>query len=172
MTNGVPSQQRQTSASPVVSAGPTQQDEVDHQETLMGIGESSVSPPQPGPISTPPHSEKEVANQETQMGIGDSSVSPAQQEQISTPRWSDSELNITVITVDPVVQDTSSKSTLPSDMSSSETDEEIATGMVDPIITVIEPISDPPSEIPPETPRCKFIFFDKNCGHKIMLTRD
>ena len=70
------------------------------------------------------------------------------------------------------MQDTSSMSTLASDLSSSKADEEIATGMVDPIITVIEPISDPPPEIPPETPRCKFIFFYHNCGHKIMLTSD
>ena len=114
--------------------------------------------------------EKEVAREETQIGIGDSHVSPAQPEQFSTPPHSDSELNnITVIkseedtSTDTVVTDaSSSKSTLTSNLSSSRTDEEIAMGMVDPIITIIETINDPPRETQPETQRYKFIFFYHN----------
>ena len=50
--------------------------------------------------------------------------------------------------------DKTSKSTLTSDLSSSKTDEEIATRMIDQIRTVIELANDAP-----ETPRCKFIYF-------------
>ena len=49
--------------------------------------------------------------------------------------------------------DKTSKKPLTSDLLSSKTDEKIATGMIDPIITVIEPANDAP-----ETPRCKFIY--------------
>ena len=155
-----PAQQEQ------ISTPPHSEKEVASQETQTGIGDSPVGPTQPEQISTPPHSEKKVASQETHTGFGDSPVSPAQPEQISSPQHSDSELNITVITseedtsTDAVVADTSSsKSTLMSNLSSSKMDEEIATGMVDPHTTVIEPINDPPPETQPETPRCKFTFF-------------
>ena len=75
---------------------------------------------------------------------------------------SDSELNVISSEEDTntnavVEHSNSSKTTVISDLSSSRTDEEITTGMVDPIITVIEPVEEPPkSQL--ETPRCKFFF--------------
>ena len=83
---------------------------------------------------------------------GDTSVSPTSAHESSTPEWG----NVTLILSDEetsvqVTQHDSSKNTLMSSMSTSRTDEEQANGIVDPIITVIEPVQEPP-----ETPRCKF----------------
>ena len=79
---------------------------------------------------------------------------------ITTADKSDSELNVIPSEEDTntntvVEHSNSSKTTVTSDLSSSRTDEEITTGMVDPIITVIEPVEEPPKS-QPETPRCKF----------------
>ena len=81
---------------------------------------------------------------------------------ITTADKSDSELNVISSEEDTntnavVEHSNSSKTTLMSDLSSSRTNEEIATGIVDPIITVIEPVEEPPKS-QPETPRCKFFF--------------
>ena len=79
---------------------------------------------------------------------------------VTTADKSDSELNVISSEEDTntntvVEHSNSSKTTVMSDLSSSRTDEEIATGMADPIITVIEPVEEP-SKSQPGTPRCKF----------------
>ena len=81
---------------------------------------------------------------------------------VTTANKSDSELNVISSEEDTntnavVEHSSSSKTTLTSDLSSSGTYEEIATGMADPIITVIEPMEEPPKS-QPETPRCKVFF--------------
>ena len=81
---------------------------------------------------------------------------------ITTADKSDSELTVISSEEDTntnavVEHSNSSKTTVTSDLPSSRTDEEITTGMVDPIITVIEPVEEPPKS-QPETPRCKFFF--------------
>ena len=81
---------------------------------------------------------------------------------ITTANKSDSELNVISseedTTTNAVVEcSNSSKTTVMLDLSSSRTEEEIATGMADPIITVIEPVEEPPKS-QPETPRCKVFF--------------
>ena len=83
---------------------------------------------------------------------GDTSVSPTSAHESSTHEQG----NVTLISSDEetsvhVTLHDSSKSTLMSSMSTSKTDEELATGIVDLIITIIEPVQEPP-----ETPRCKF----------------
>ena len=81
---------------------------------------------------------------------------------VTTADKSDSELNVISSEEDTntnavVEHSNSSKTTVMSALSSSRTDEEITTGMADPIITVIEPVEEPPKG-QPEIPRCKFFF--------------
>ena len=107
-------------------------------------GDSSVSPASPQESTTPP---LEVET----LSEGDSSVSPSSVQQSSTPPLG----NVTLISsdeeIDQVTKHDSSKSTLTSSCSTSRTDEELATSMVDSINMVIEPIQEAP-----ETQRCKF----------------
>ena len=111
----------------------------------MSEGDISASPTCADESNTPP---QEVET----LSEGDTSVSPTSAHESSTTEWA----NITLVSSDEetsvkVTKHDSSKNTLTSDMSTSRTDEELATGLVDPIITIIEPVQEPP-----ETPRCKF----------------
>ena len=111
----------------------------------MSEGDISTIPTCADESSTPP---REVE----MLSEGDTSVSPTSAHESSTTE----QANVTLIPSDEersvkVTKHNSSKNTLMSDMSTSRTDEELATGLVDLIITIIQP-----AQKPPETPRCKF----------------
>ena len=116
----------------------TQIDGIRDASSSQDLGDSSVSPTQEQ-SSTRTLSSNEVPGEQASTELDESSVGP---------------VNVTIITSDEddtTGGDKTSKSTLTSDLSSSKTDEEIATRMIDPIITVIELVNDAQ-----ETLRCKF----------------
>ena len=115
----------------------------EHSEVdTMSVGEISAGPACADENSTPPQ-EVETPSE------GNTSDSPTSAHESSTTEWA----NITLILSDDetsvkVTKHDSSKNTLTSDMSTSRTDEELTTGLVVPIITIIEPVQEPP-----ETPK-------------------
>ena len=122
------------------------QSQNEHSEVdTMSEGDISARPTCADESSTPPWEVETLSE-------GDTIVSPASAHENSTTEWA----NITLISSDEetsvkVTKHDSSKNTLMSEMSTSRTSEKLAAGLVDSIITIIEPVQEPP-----ETPRCKF----------------
>ena len=111
------------------------------------------------PVITTPEDTAPVVTDDSGPGRDVTTEAPV----ITTADKSDSELNVISSEEDTntntvVEHSNSSKTTVMSDLFSSRIDEEITTGMADPIITVIEPVDEPPKS-QPETPRCKYFFY-------------